>query len=188
MPLHLDTDEYVRDAGELSAGMEDDGMCDYSLMAIKNRLAVCGEELVVHRFEIHSMGLVAVADAEAAKLRELPPPHTFGERLRRMLFPAEPEQCPVVCIPPGARLLLRDIPEKLQRELKLSAPEQEVVFTELETTGYRDAVRFANGTEVLLQRLTEGMRVQVLALSSEEDEESAAVTRVRTMAKAAIAR
>lgn len=160
-------------------------MCDYSLMAVKNRLAVCGEELVVRRFEIRSMGLVAIADAEAAKLRELPPPRTFGERLRRMLFPTEPEQCPVVCIPPGARLLLRDIPEKLQRELNLSSVEQEVVFTELETTGYRDAVRFENGAEVLLQRLTEGMRVVVLTLSSEEDEESATAARARTKAVAA---
>lgn len=159
--------------GQLSAGVEDDVMCDYSLMAIKNRLAVCGEELVVRRFEIHSMGLVAAADAEAAKFRELPSPRTFGEKLRRMLFPAEPELCPVVCIPPGARLLLRDIPEKLQRELKLTCPEQEVVFTELETTGYRDAVHFENGTEVLLQRLTEGMRVRVLVLSSDDDEDSA---------------
>ncbi|HEV2276771.1 MAG TPA: hypothetical protein VGS02_01265 [Acidobacteriaceae bacterium] len=170
--------------GQLSAGVEDDNvMCDYSLMAINNRLAVCGEELVVHRFEIRSMGLVAAADAEAAKLRELPPPRTFGEKLRRMLFPAEPELCPVVCIPPGARLLLCDVPEKLQRELKLSSPEQEVVFTELETTGYRDAVRFENGTVVLLQRLTEGMRVRVLALSSDEDEETA--IQAATPAKAA---
>lgn len=102
-----------------------------------------------------------------------------------MLFPTEPEQCPVVCVPPGARLLLRDIPEKLQRELNLSSVEQEVVFTELETTGYRDAVRFENGAEVLLQRLTEGMRVVVLTLSSEEDEESATAARARTKAVAA---
>lgn len=161
-------------------------MCDYSLMAVKNRLAVCGEELVVYRFEIRSMGLVSVADAEAAKLRELPPPRTFGEKLRRMLFPAEPEQCPVVCIPPGARLLLRDVPEKLQRELRLTSGEQEVVFRELETTGYRDAVRFENGAEVLLQRLTEGMRVRVLALSSEQDEEAGNVVESRTAAKAAV--
>jgi hypothetical protein len=26
-------------------------MCDYSLMAIPNRLAVSGEELVIHRFD-----------------------------------------------------------------------------------------------------------------------------------------
>ena len=162
-------------------------MCDYSLMAVQNRLAVCGEDLVVHRFEIRSMGLVSVADAEALKLREEPPARTFGEKLRRMLFPKEPELCPVVCIPPGARLLLRDIPEKLQRELKLDSAEQEVVFTELETTGYRDAVRFASGAEVLLQRLSEGMRVRVLALSSEQDEESETASVSKATAKAVTA-
>lgn len=159
-------------------------MCDYSLMAVRNRLAVRGEELVVRRFEIRTMALTSVADAEAAQLREEPPARTFGERLRRMLFPAE-ELCPVVCIPPGARLLLRDIPEKLQRELKLNSPEQEVVFTELETTGYRDAVRFENGAEILLQRLSEGMRVRVLALSSEPYEETGTTAGSRTPAASA---
>jgi hypothetical protein len=157
--------------------MEEDPMCDYSLMAVKNRLAVQGEELVVRRFEIRTMGLASMAEVEAAKAKEQPPARTFGERLRRMLFPTEPEACPVVCIPPGARLLLRDIPEKLQRELRLNSAEQEVVFTELETTSYRDAVRFENGTEVLLQRLSEGMRVRVLSLSSEQDEETPAETK-----------
>lgn len=161
-------------------------MCDYSLMSVKNRLAIRGEELVVRRFEIRSMGLVAVADAEAADLRQEPPARTFGERLRRMLFPTEPEACPVVCIPPGARLLVRDIPEKLQRELKLTSAEQEVVFTELETTGYRDALRFENGAEVLLQRMTEGMRVRVVALESEQEEDLETRIDARTKAKAAV--
>ena len=31
-------------------------MCDYSLMAIPNRLAVSGEELLVHKFEEGSVG------------------------------------------------------------------------------------------------------------------------------------
>jgi hypothetical protein len=47
---------------------------------------------------------------------------------------------------------------------------QEVVFTEIGTSGFRDAVRFESGTELLLQRLTEGQRVEVLALSSGEYE------------------
>ena len=37
-------------------------MCDYSLMAIPNRLAVSGEELVIHRFEAGSVGLASVFD------------------------------------------------------------------------------------------------------------------------------
>jgi hypothetical protein len=41
-------------------------MCDYSLMAIPNRLAVSGEELIVHRFEAGSVSL-----ASALKLRRI---------------------------------------------------------------------------------------------------------------------
>ena len=37
-------------------------MCDYSLLAIPNRLAVSGEELIVHRFEAGSVGLASALD------------------------------------------------------------------------------------------------------------------------------
>ncbi len=37
---------------------------------------------------------------------------------------------------------------------------------------FRDAVRFQNGVDVLLQRLAEGQRVRVLDLSSAEDWET----------------
>ena len=42
-------------------------MCDYSLMAIPNRLAVSGEELIVHRFEAGSVGLASAFDFEKDK-------------------------------------------------------------------------------------------------------------------------
>ena len=47
-----------------------------------------------------------------------------------------------------------------------------MVFTQIDSPGYRDAVRFANGSEVLLQRLNQGQRVQVLSLSSEEESDT----------------
>jgi hypothetical protein len=54
----------------------------------------------------------------------------------------------------------------LQREIDVRRTE-EVTFTQL--TGspfrYRDAIRFRNGRQVLLQRLEEGQRVRVLSLS-----------------------
>ena len=144
-------------------------MCDYSLMSLPNRLAVCGEELVVHRFELGAIGLAPISEVKASEIME-PAPKGFIERLRRSLFPPPRPQCTAVCIPPGARLLLRDIPEKLQRALGLESDAQEVVFTELGTSGFRDAVRFPDGGELLLQRLAEGQRVDVLALSSDEHE------------------
>jgi hypothetical protein len=36
-------------------------MCDYSLLHFPNRLAVNGEELIVHRFSSGSIGLAAEA-------------------------------------------------------------------------------------------------------------------------------
>lgn len=149
-------------------------MCDYSLMSLPNRLAVCGEALVVHRFELGAIGLAPISEVKAPEIIEMAAPKGFIEKLKRSLFPPPRRQCTAVCIPPGARLLLRDIPEKLQRALGLESDMQEVVFTEVGTSGFRDAVRFESGTEILLQRLTEGQRVDVLALSSGEYEQPAA--------------
>ncbi len=46
-----------------------------------------------------------------------------------------------------------------------------VTFTQMSAMEYhyRDAVRFKNGGEVLLQRLEEGQRVEVLCLSMREE-------------------
>ena len=150
-------------------------MCDYSLMALPNRLAVCGDELVVHRFELGSLGLASAADVSRRKQERenASPDITFFDKLKKWFHPPVPAQCTVVCIPPGARLLLRDIPEKMQQVFCLSGPVQEVTFTQIGTVGFRDSVRFPNGTELLLQRLTEGQRVRVIALSAEEELSSA---------------
>lgn len=146
-------------------------MCDYSLMALPNRLAVCGDELVVHRFELGTLGLASAAEASRQKQeRENPSPNeTFFAKLKKWFYRSVPGPCKAVCIPPGARLLLRDIPEKMQQVFSLSSPVQEVIFTQIGAVGFRGAVRFPNGTEVLLQRLTEGQRVRVIALSAEEE-------------------
>ena len=146
-------------------------MCDYSLMALPNRLAVCGDELVVHRFELGSLGLASAADVlRRQEERENAPPNlTFFEKLKRWLYPPAPSQCTAVCVAPGTQLLLRDIPAKMQETFCLPGPVQKVTFTQIGTAGFRDAVRFANGTEVLLQRLTEGQRVRVIALCAEDD-------------------
>ncbi len=156
-------------------------MCDYSLMSLRNRLAECGEELITHKFEFGTTGLATPSDVCQANRIKAEPVHGFRAKLTRFLNPpADP--CTVICIPPGARLLLGDIPEKLQRKLKLDGPTQEVVFTELDRRDFRDAVRFANGRELSLQKLREGQRVSVLALSSEPleilEEEQRSISRI----------
>lgn len=124
-------------------------MCDYSLAGIRNRLAVEGEQLVVQRFSTGAQGLASLTTRRA------------------WLWFAK--EC-AVCVPPGARLLLRDIPQGLQRQFGLGAIE-EVTFVQLSTTAYqyRDAVRFRNGREALLQKLPCGQQVDVLCLSSDDD-------------------
>jgi len=148
-------------------------MCDYSLMALPNRLAVCGEELVLHKFEFGSMGLVSELDLR--RTQDEASKRGFLERLKRALFPTVSHQCTAVCIPPGAELLVRNIPQQLGMALGLDSTTERVIFTEIGTTGFRDAIRFPNGVEVLLQKLKEGQRIRVLALSTEDRDYSPAL-------------
>lgn len=147
-------------------------MCDYSLLGIPNRLAVEGEPLVVHRFQTGAMGLAPAAEiaASATELHVQLRREGWWSALRTGYTSSPKKTVCAVCIPPGARLLLRDIPEGLQRECAVGAAE-EVTFTQISAMEYhyRDAMRFANGREVLLQRLAEGQRVDVLCLAVAEE-------------------
>jgi hypothetical protein len=90
--------------------------------------------------------------------------------VREFLNPARLEPVAAVCIPPGARLHLHDVPVRLQRELGVG-PNELVVFTQISAAvnSYRDAVRFPNGREVRLQELREGQSVRVLDLTAAEE-------------------
>jgi len=127
-------------------------MCDYSLAGTPSRLAVEGEQLVVHRFPSGSLGLASPC-----------PP------LARLWSWKE---TPAVCVPPGARIRLPDVPKDLQQKLGVGAIE-EVTFVQLSASvyEYRDAVRFKNGREILLQRLKCGQQVDVLCLSAADSAE-----------------
>ena len=150
-------------------------MCDYSLHLFPNRLGVDGEELVVHRFGGASLGLASPSD-----LPPVPSAPSCAARSRwarikswfqRPLWEAE-KRVPAVCIPPGSKLILRDIPKTLQRELVVEETEP-VTFTQIsaEVNTYRDAIRFQNGRQLLLQRLREGQRVTVVNVSPVFDED-----------------
>lgn len=146
-------------------------MCDYSLMAIPSRLAVAGDELVVHRFDAKSVGLAAGFDVRRGLEHRKAGNEGLWARLWKSLRPAD-TPIRTVCIPPGARLLIRDISAKLQRECGFCEEVEEAVFTQISTTvnTFRDAVRFQNGVVVLLQRLDEGQSVRVVDLSSAEEQ------------------
>lgn len=124
-------------------------MCDYSLAGMANRLAEAGDQLMVHRFPTGSLGLVSTR-----------------RRLREILFPS---MTVAVCVPPGAQLLLFDIPQRLQDQLGAACTEI-VTFTQQtwEAHVHRDSVRFRNGREVSLQQLHCGQRVTVVSLGSDD--------------------
>ena len=140
-------------------------MCDYSLMAVPNRLAQEGEELVMHRFPTGSLGLASPADLKRAAC---PPkaPRRFWNVLISFFNPPQIDPVCAVCIPPGARLNLHCLPVRLQRQCGVSGVET-VTFTQITAAAhaYRDAVRFSNGYVIRLQELIEGLHVTVLDLS-----------------------
>jgi hypothetical protein len=144
-------------------------MCDYSLMAVPNRLGREGEELVTHRFPTGSLGMASPADVRAATDPRPLTQQTLWQRMRAFFDPPAALAVCAVCLPPGARLLLSDIPVRMQQQWGVSG-EEETVFTQISAAvnTYRDAVRFSNGREVRLQELREGMRVRVVDLSGTE--------------------
>jgi hypothetical protein len=147
-------------------------MCDYSLMSIPNRLAVAGEDLVMHRFLEGTMGMASASDLRLREERRQAVGRGFWARVKEF-FSAE-EEVPAVCIPPGTRLIVRDIPANLQFGCSLRGDYEEAIFTQLTAAidTFRDAVRFNNGSEVLLNRFAEGQRVRVLDVSSGEERET----------------
>jgi hypothetical protein len=132
-------------------------MCDYSLAEVISRLAVEGEDLTVHRFPTGTLGFTSPAELE----------QRLELRGWRSWFSVRQVPC-AVCIPPGARLVLRDIPPRLRTGLGLAA-EEEVVFIQvgMDAGRHRDAVRFRNNQELLLQRLAEGQGARVVSLGGD---------------------
>ena len=137
-------------------------MCDYSLVALRTRLAQVGEELVIYRFPTGSLGMTTPAELEMYK----PEFHGWWSS-----FDATQVPC-AVCIPHGSQLQLSDIPERVQQKLGVGADE-EITFIQMsaDVGRHRDGIRFANGQEILLQRLAEGQRGRIRSLSLRETAE-----------------
>src|SRR6516165_3095140 len=112
-------------------------MCDYSLEAYQSRPAAVGEKLTLERFPSGSMGFASGKSCDLA-----------------------------ICVAADAKLRLEGIGEAVQKEYGVG-PIEEVVMTRLEGGSYKDAVRFANGKEVLLQRLDCGLSAVLVAASSD---------------------
>jgi hypothetical protein len=150
-------------------------MCDYSLHAVKNRLANEGEQLFVHKFHTGSKGLASVTDLR--NLEKTAPGagvwasfKCWVENQRRWINGDLKRSLPAVCIPPGARLHVDGIPSPMQKQFGLG-PREEVTFVQLtaEPFRYRDAIRFQNGQLILLQKLSDGLRMEVMSLELAEE-------------------
>jgi hypothetical protein len=149
-------------------------MCEYSLRSIPNRLAVDGEQLVTHRFPTQSIGLCAGAEIEATTCAQTDStqPISWWSKFKNWLSaPQRLNNLTAVCIPPGARLQVSQLPRHIRREFNLGSVE-EVTFVELsaEAYQYRDAIQFRTGKSLLLQYFDEGVRLKVLSLASSEPE------------------
>lgn len=145
-------------------------MCDYSLMSLPNRLAAEGEELVVHRFSTGSIGFTAAADLHrrSADRRSM----SFWRRLKQSVMESESCPVPALCVPPAARLMLRDVDAGLRKKYGISA-EEEVKFVQLsaDPNTYRDAICCRSGMVIRLQELPVGQKATVLDLAGEMRED-----------------
>lgn len=137
-------------------------MCDYSLHANPNRLAIKGEQLVAHRFLEGAIGFASPAELNSVSGGKI------WTRIRGWF--ASP-RATAVCVPPGARLEMQDIPTEMQKALGVGETE-EVTFVEISLIEYtfRDAIRFQNGQQLLLQALREGQRAKVVSIAASEPE------------------
>jgi hypothetical protein len=149
-------------------------MCDYSLHTFPNRLAADGEDLIVHRFAAGSLGLASPSDLGPVISATNSAKFWSWSAIKEWFHAQSPRwearnRIPAVCVPPGARLIVRDIPKSLQRDLGVGETE-EVEFVEItaDINAYRDALRFHNFRQILLQELREGQRVRVVSTSLAE--------------------
>ena len=129
-------------------------MCDYSLEAYRSQPATTGERYVLDRFPSGSKG-----------------------------FTTEPGCMTAVCMMADTKMRLEGIAPEVQIALGVGEAE-EVTMTRLDIGPYRDAVRFANGQEVVIQRLNTGVRATVLGISSGIEREIATVTAPRDLVDA----
>jgi len=154
-------------------------MCDYSLYEFPNRLAKEGEELVTYRFPLGSLGLVSAVELNQTQ-RQTTGQGFWGALRGLSLASYRPNLC-AICVPPGARLILKDISPVMQKDFGL-CPEEggKFIETSAEAHRHRDAIQLANGIVIRLQDLSEGQRIEVLSLvpadECTEDRETALVS------------
>ena len=126
-----------------------------------------GEELTIHRFPTHSIGLASPLDLQPQTANEQVGKQNLWQQIKNFFAASDLRNVAAVCVPPGARLILKSIPDGLQH--KCNVRKEEIVSflqTGMEANTYRDAILFTNGCQVLLQELSEGIPVRVVSLDA----------------------
>jgi hypothetical protein len=143
-------------------------MCDYSLYAIPNRLAEDGERVVLHRFGTGTIGFASVLDVPPKLIESGTRWQSLCAGVKAMLLPRNCPGVPAVCMPPGTRLLMNNVPTEVQRLHRMQSGDTAMV-TEITSQSYshRDALVLPNGKCVLLQELPEGIEAVVLSTALE---------------------
>src|SRR5882672_1518638 len=113
-------------------------MCDYSLQGLPNRLAAEGEQLVTYRFLTGSIGMASPFEVAARQEKRRPSIQDgWWVAVKRWLTgPPQKDELCAVCIPPGTRLLMSRIPDRIRREVKLRAVE-DVTFVQLSAEAFQ---------------------------------------------------
>src|SRR5580704_2563302 len=143
-------------------------MCDYSLFEFPNRLAREGEELVTYRFRLGSLGLVSPVELKNAQRKASVKRiwWTVRSLFELSTYPSgdQPSVC-AICVPPGARLILKDTSPLMQRDLGIGPEEgRKFIETSIDVLRHRDAIQLAKGCVISLQNLIEGQRVKIVSL------------------------
>ncbi len=146
-------------------------MCDYSLYAVPNRLAEDGETVVLHKFGTGTIGFASVMDVPPKQIAKATGWKGFCVGFKSLFTPRSCPVVPAVCMPPGTRLMITEMPSESSRRLWLR-PGDSAIVTEItsQSYSYRDALILPNGRCVLLQELPEGMKAMVVSTGVETPE------------------
>jgi hypothetical protein len=137
-----------------------------SLEAIPTRLATEGQELAVHTFLDGSIGFAAPQDVR--RLRKQRPGQTglkgsIGRLIQRLQqFCRTTRAVPAIYVPNSTRLILKGVPPVIQAKYGVQREEGAAL---IETQGSPGWLRFANGRQIFLRDLPDGMLVEVLSLA-----------------------
>jgi hypothetical protein len=125
-------------------------MCDYSLMHLKSRPAVVGEELTTTNFSLGTRGFAGSEDMTTA-----------------------------VCVLPGTELAFAESVKVFGSEPREHAVAIFRQVNKEQTHMHHDALEFPDGTHVMLTYLCEGQKVTVLQLPAAPKNEAEAKEQTR---------